>query len=128
MFHILKLVAQVLLSPHHIVDKASCRTFLIELVLLVKTFAAKTETKLDDVLLKHVDIILNNDALFDYVYQLIAAQLQTDEILFESADEGTIVGLVENAATAESPESIDPVVVISLITQIISFMNRIKNR
>jgi hypothetical protein len=130
MFQILKLASQVLLNPYKIVDKASCRTFLIEFVLLVRTFAAKSETQLDDAMLKVIEIILNNDALFDYVFQLISDQFQTNEILFESADEKTIVELIEKIELTEIqfPEAINPVLVISLISQIISIINIVKNK
>jgi hypothetical protein len=128
MFHLLTLATRILLSPYKITDKASWRTFLFRFISLVKTRAAETRTKIDDVFLNHVEFIVRNDALFDYIYRVIFEQFQTEEIPFESAEEKTIVKLIENAPTTESPEAIDPVVIVSLITQIISFINTIKNR
>ena len=128
MFHLLKIAIQTLMSPYNIADKASWRTFLFRLISLVKTRVAETDTKIDDAFLKHIEFVLRSDALFDYIYGVISDQLQTEGTLFESVEEEVIVGLLENGATAESPEAIDPVVIISLITQIVSFINRIKNR
>jgi len=130
MFHLLKLIAPVLLSHYNIVDQKSCRTFLLELVLLGKSFALKADTKLDDADLKHTEFVLNDDALFDYVYGLIAEQLRTEEILFESVDDAIIIALVENkmSENPESPEAINPAVIISFITQIISIINTIKHK
>ena len=105
-----------------------------------KPLAAKTETRLVGKILKHLEFVLNNDALFDYVYRLIADQLQTEEILFESAVEETILklckqgqnhpeGLRTNRTHKEdNPEVINPVLIISLVTQIISIINTIKNK
>ena len=130
MFHLLKSTIQVLLNHYHVGDKNSCRSFLLERVLLIKSFALKTETKLDDTLLKYIEIILNNDVVFDYVYFLIMNHLQTDEILFESVNESAIVEVIEKSApgTAEFPEAVNPAVIISLITQIVSIINTIKNK
>jgi len=130
MFHLLTLATRVLLSPHNITDKPSCRSFLAGLIVLVKTFATRINTKLDDTLLMHIEFVLNDSVLFDYVHGVIAEQLQTEEILFESAEKETIIELVEQAAAydAESPEAIDPVVIFSIITQIVSFINNIKNK
>ena len=130
MFHLLKFAVEVLLKPYRIIDKDSCRAFLVELVLRIKTSAMKTETKLDDAILKHIELVLNNNALFEYVYRLIFDQLQTSEILFESVDEEAIAGLVESTVLKEppSPEAIDPVLIISLVTQIMTIINTLKNR
>ena len=125
MFHFLTLAFQEILRQYNIVDKDSCRTFLRDLVLLVQTRASETGITFDEATLKHVMFTLNNDALFDYSYRLIADQLQTEEILFESADEETIAGFAEDAA-ANTPETIDPVLIVSLVTQIISIINTIK--
>lgn len=133
MFHFLKLVAWVLVNPRvpanpRNIDKDSCRAFLLDLVVQLKSLAAKTSTKLDDAFLKQVEFIVSNTALFDYVYRLIADQLQTEEILFEEADDETIVELVGSAASnnTKTPEAVDPVVIVSLISQIISVINAIK--
>ena len=130
MFTLLKLATLVLLKSRQISDEHSLRQFLRELVSLTKSLAEETQTQIDDMLLKPVEFIVNNDALFAYVYQLLFEQLQTHEILLESADERMIVELVENRVSSdtETPEAIDPVVIVSLITQIISFINTIKNK
>jgi len=106
-----------------------------------KPLAAKTETRLVGKILKHLEFVLNNSALFDYLYRLIADQLQTEEILFESAVEETILelckqpenqnpkGLRANRTCKEgNPEVINPVLIISLVTQIISIINTLKNK
>jgi len=124
MFDLLKLTMLVFLKPQKINDEKSCRAFLRELILLVKSLAMETETQIDDVLLNGVEFIVNNDALFAYVYQLILEQCQTPDILFESADEDTITKLVES----QSPEAIDPIAILSIVTQIISFINTLKNK
>ena len=123
---LLTLTAQVLLDVHRITDAASCRAFLNELMLFVRARAMATETQLDDTQMHGIMFVLNNDGLFRYVYRLIDEQFQTPEILFESADTATITGLVEDAAT-QNTKSIDPVVIISLVSQIISFINSIKD-
>jgi len=124
MFPLLTLTAQVLLNLQKITDKASWQVFLNEIVALVKTRAAETKTKLDETELRHIEFTLNNHAMFDCVYRLIAEQLQTPEILFESADEEALLESVEKATPA--PEAIDPVLIVSLVSQIISLINTIK--
>jgi hypothetical protein len=125
MFHLLTLTSQVLLNMHKITDAASCRTFLKEIVSLVKVRAAETKTPLDDVLLNGIEFVLNNDRLFRLVYDLVREQFQTPEILFESAENNAVAECVSEAA-ANNPEIVDPVVIISLISQIISLINTIK--
>jgi len=89
--------------------------------------AEKTKTEIDDKLLLQLEYILKNDVLFDYFYKLIADQFATDEILFAEADESEVTALVEQSVTEPLPEAINPVVIISLVTQIISLINAIKN-
>jgi hypothetical protein len=130
MFNFLKLAAMVTLKPVKLDDPESCKKFLIDLIRNIKPLAAKSDTQLDDIVLKYVEYVLNNDALFDYVYKLLFDQLSTDDILFESADEDTIFELCENTvpSTTEYPESLNPIVIVSLISQIISIINAIKNK
>jgi hypothetical protein len=130
MFQLLKIAAQFVLSPYQIADKASWRAFLLDLVVFAKSYIKTTNTKLADSLLQHVEFIVNNDALFDYIYRLIDCQLQTEEVLFESIDENIITELLENTLSSDtkSPEAIDPIVIITLISRILSFINAIKNK
>jgi len=129
MFTLFTLVAQVLANAHKLTDADSWRNALKEFVLLIRTRARDTKTKtgLDNAPLKEIEFVLNNDDLFRHVYRTIAEQLQTEEILFESVDEEIVTLLVEDAA-AKNPEVIDPVVIISLISQIVSIINAIKVR
>ena len=94
---------------------------------LIRARAAKTKTQLNLALMRNIEFVLNNDALFTSIYRKIAEQLQTPEILFESADDESIVKLVDDAKE-QSPEAIDPIVIISLVSQIISVINAIKAR
>jgi len=130
MFHFLTLAAQVILKSYNLNDKDSYKRFLLDLLELVRPMAKKTGIKLDDSLLKQLEFILNNDLLFDYVYKLVFQQLQSEEILLESVDEGTILELCENTVpdNTEYPEAINPIVIVSLVSQIISIINAIKNR
>ena len=130
MFSLLKIATRILLSPYKIGDKGSLQTFLLRLIARIKFHAEETNTNIDETFLRHVDFMLRDGVLFDYAYGVICDQLQTEEILFESAAEETIIKLVEDAAAnrPESPETINPVVIVSLITRIISFINTIKNR
>ena len=130
MYHFLTLAAQVLLERFKITDEASCRTFLSEFISLIRSRAAETKVQLNPVLMRHVEFILNNNALFTYIYRKISEQLQTPEVLFESADEEGIIGLVGDVASnnPKSAKAIDPVVIISLVSQIISVINAIKTR
>jgi len=130
MFHLFTLAARMIMNPYKIIDKRTCRTFLLRLIAIIQSRAAETDTKIDDRLLKHLEFMVTNNALFDYIYSVIFEQLQTEEILFESAEEETIIKLVENAAVkeAESLEAVDPVVIISIISRIISLINAIKNK
>ena len=107
-----------------------------------KPLATKKESKLVGKILKHLEFVLNNDALFDYVYRLIADQLQMEEILFESAVEETILELCKQPENQnhpeglranrtrkkDNPEVINPALIISLVTQIISIINALKNK
>jgi len=124
MFPLIRLALQFGLNQHLLNDKASCRKFLLNLVAVLKPMAEKTKTEIDDKLLLQLEYILKNDVLFDYFYKLIADQFATDEILFAEADESEVTALVEQAPL---PEAINPVVIISLVTQIISLINAIKN-
>jgi hypothetical protein len=130
MFHLLKFVAGVLLKPYNITDSESCRKFLHDLVLRIKPYVTESRTKIDDVLLKHIEFILNNDALFRYVHRLISNQLQTEEILVEAMDETVIAERIENTApeNTNSPEAINLVEIVSLIGKIVSIINAIKSR
>lgn len=130
MFHFLKLAAKVLLKQYNLTDKDSCKKFLLDLVGLIVPLARENGLKIDDTFLKHLQFVLNNDALFGYVYNLIRDQLRTSEIVFESADEDTILELCENTVPdhTEYPEAINPIVIVSLVSQIISIINAIKNR
>ena len=130
MFNISKLAALAALKPYNLTDKDSYKKFLSDLVALVQPLAQKNGVKLDNTYWKHLEFILSNDFLFNYVYTQAFHQLQTKEILFESADENTILELCENAVpnNTESPELISPIVIISVISQIISVINAIKNR
>jgi len=127
MFTLLTLAAQVLANAHKLTDADSWRNALKEFVLLIRTRVMNTQTGLDDAPLKEIEFVLNNDDLFRHVYRTIAEQFQTEEILFESVDEDIVTLLVEDAAT-KNPEVIDPVVILSLITQIVSMINAIKVR
>ena len=129
MFTLLTLVAQVLANAHQLTDADSWRNALKEFVLLIRTRAMdiRTKTGLDDAPLMEIEFVLNNDDLFRHVYRTVAEQLQTEEIMFESVDEEIVTLLVEDAA-AKNPEVIDPVVIVSLITQIVSIINAIKAR
>ena len=129
MFHLLTLAARMIMNPYKIINKRTCRAFLLRLIALVQSRAAETDTKIDDLLLKHIEFMVTNNALFDYIYSVISEQLQTEEILFESAEDKTIIELVEDAAAdTESPEAVDPVVIISIVTRIITLINTLKNK
>ena len=123
MFPLIRLAMQVILQPQSLGDKDSCRKFLTNLLALVKPLAAQTKTELDDRLLQQLEYILKTDALFDYFYKLIADQFATNEIIFEGINESEVTAIVEQSA----PEAINPILIVSLITQIISLINAIKN-
>ena len=125
MFTLFTLVAQVLANAHKLTDADSWRAFLKEHILFIRTRAKDTDPQLNDVRLNDIEFVLNDDGLFEYAYGRIVDQCQTPEILVESADEDAIIGLVEKA-TENNPEVVDPVVIVSLITQIISVINAIK--
>jgi len=104
-------------------DKPSCKKFLTDLLALVKPLTAQTKTDLDDRLLQQLEYILKTDALFDYFYKLISDQFATDEIIFEEANEAEVFAIVEQSAAAEPlSEVINPVLIVSLVTQIISLI------
>ena len=124
MFPLLTLATQVLANAHNLTDKDSWRNFLKELAFLIRTRAMESKIRLDETELKHIEFTLNNHAMFDCVYRLIAEQLQTPEILFESADDDALLESIENAMP--TPEAIDPILIVSLVSQIISLINTIK--
>ena len=125
MFNLFTLTSQVLANAHQLTDEASWRAFLKEIVLLARTRATETKTQLDDALVNSVLFVLNSNVLFGYVYRLIGEQCQTKEVLLESVNEDTVAGLVGDAI-AKNPEIVDPVVIVSLISQIVSIINVIK--
>jgi hypothetical protein len=130
MFNLLKTTGLVLFKYQKITDENSCRSFLRELIALVKPIAAKTTTQADDALLQCVEFIVNNDVMFSYAYRLLFDQFQTQEILFESADENTIAKMFESGTSnkADLPEGVNVVAIVSLMTKIISFINTLKTR
>ena len=125
MFPLIRLALQVVLKPNSLGDKDSCKKFLLNLLALVKPLATQTKTELDDKILQHLEYILKTDAIFEYFYKLIADQFATNEIIFEEANESEVLAIVEQ--TAESaPEAINPVLIVSLVAQIISLINALK--
>ena len=100
---------------------------MTNLFAIVKPLAAHTKTELDDKILQHLEYILKTDALFDYFYKLISDQLSTDAVIFEEVNETEVVSLVEQSASEPLPEAINPLLIVSLVTQIISLINAIKN-
>ena len=125
MFPLIRLALQVAFNPNSLGDKASCKKFLTNLLALIKPLAAQTKTDLDDKILQHLEYILKTDALFDYFFKLISDQFAANEIIFEDVNESEVTALVEQ--TAEPlPEAINPVLIISLVTQIISLINALK--
>jgi hypothetical protein len=107
-------------------DITSCKKFLTDLLALVKPLAAQTKTELDDKIIQHLEYILKTDALFEYFYKLIADQFATDEIIFEEANESEVIALVEQSSSEALPEAINPILIVSLVTQIIALINAIK--
>jgi len=130
MFQLLKLAIRVLSNHQNLADKESCRALLLDFISRIKSFAQESENQLDDVIIKHIECILQNDALFEYTYCQFCDNLQTEDILFESAEENRVVELLENtmANNHAVPESFDPIVIVSLIGRIVSFINTIKQR
>jgi len=130
MFHLLKLAAGALVNPYNIADSESCRQFLGNLVLRIKPLVTESRTKIDDGLLKHIEFILNNEALFRYVHRLISEQLQAEEILVATADETILAELVKNTApgNTETTGAINLIEIVSLIGKIVSIINAIKTR
>jgi hypothetical protein len=131
MFTLMKLALQVVFKPYSLGEKASCRKFLENVLTLVKPMAKANNISMDDAIIVQVERILASDALFDYFYQLIADQFSTNEVLFESADEETVITLCENVNSARQtgenlPESVNPILVISIATQLISLINALK--
>lgn len=125
MFKIIRLVMQVAFKPYSLGDKASCKKFIENLLALIKPMAAANNVTLDDTIIAHIEKILASDALFEYFFDLIANQLQSEELIFESADEEAITALCITS-NETMPETVNPLVVISLVTQIISLINAIK--
>jgi len=127
MLQILRLAFQVFCRPYDLGDKGSCRKFLENLLPLMKTLAEKTTTDIDDRILRHLEYILKNDVLYDYFYELISGMMGTNEIILKNGLEEEVTAIVEDAAAhGEMPEAISPIVIISLITQVISLINMIK--
>ncbi|MCL2349018.1 MAG: hypothetical protein FWC50_12265 [Planctomycetaceae bacterium] len=126
MFQLIRLAMQVFLKPYSLGDKASCKKFLENLIALVKPLTAQTKTDLDDRILQHLEYILKNDALFDWFYKLIADQFSTSEIVFEGVNDAELIAIVEQSSPEPMPEMINPILIVSLVTQIISLINAIK--
>jgi len=126
MFPLIRLAMQVFLKPYSLGDKASCKKFLENLIALVKPLVAQTKTVLDDRILQHLEYILKTDALFDWFYKLIADQFSTSEIVFEDVNDAELIAIVEQSSPEPMPEMISPVLIVSLVMQIISLINAIK--
>jgi len=126
MFKLIRLAMQVFLKPYSLGDKASCKKFLENLIALVKPLVTQTKTDLDDKILQHLEYILKTDALFDWFYKLIFDQLSTESVVFEDVNEAELVSIVKQSSPEPMPEMINPVLIVSLVMQIISLINAIK--
>ena len=126
MFPLIRLALQAIVKPYSLGDQASCKKFLENLLALVQPLAAQTKTELDDKIIQHLEYILKTDALFDYFYKLISDQFSTNAIIFEDVNESEVITLVEQASPEPLPEAISPVLILSLVTQIISLINALK--
>jgi hypothetical protein len=131
MFTLIKLAFQVVFKPYSLNDKTSCKKFIENILTLIKPLAAANKITIDETLLNQLEKILANDALFDYFFDLVKDQISNNDVLFESADESAIVSLCETSKARTQmgenmPEAINPIVVISLVTQMISLINAMK--
>jgi hypothetical protein len=99
--------------------------FIENILSLIKPMAADNNVTIDDTIIAHIEKIHANDTLFDYFFDLTVNQLQTEAPIFESADEGAITVLCETS-NKMMPEAVNPLVIISLVTQIISLINALK--
>ena len=126
MFKILRIAFQVVFKPYSLNDKATCKKFVENILALIKPLAAQSKTEIDDSIIQHLEYILKTDTLFDWFYQLVIDQFSTDEVVFESVDDSFVVEAL-NASQEQEPEAISPIVIVSLVTQIISLINAIKN-
>jgi len=124
MFPLIRLALQVVLKTNFLGNKDSCKKFLLNLLALVKPLAVQTKTTLDDKIVQHLEYILKTDAFFDWFYKLISDQFATNEIIFEEVNESEVTAIVQTAEPL--PEAISPILIISLVTQIISLINAIK--
>jgi hypothetical protein len=125
MFPLIRFALQAFLKPYSLSDKTSCKRFLENLLALVKPMAAQTKTELDDRILQHLEYILKTDVLFDWFYKLISDQFATNEIIFEDANESEILVIFEQVAEP-LPEAINPLLIVSLVMQVISLINSLK--
>ncbi len=125
MFKLLQLAFQVVFKPYSLGDKASCKKFIENVLALVKPMAANNNITLDETIIAHIEKILANETLFAYFFDLIVSHLQIEEPVFESADNEAITALCETA-NETMPEAISPVIIISLVTQIVSLINAMK--
>jgi hypothetical protein len=126
MFTLMKLALQVVFKPYSLGEKAPCRKFLENVLTLVKPMAAQTKTDLDDRILRQIEYILENDALFGYFYKLISDQFATGEIVFGDVNESEVTALIEQSPPEALPEAVSPILIVSLVTQIISLINAVK--
>jgi hypothetical protein len=125
MFKIIQLALQVVFKPYMLSDKASCKKFIENILSLVKPIAGQSKTEIDDKIVQHLEYILKTEALFDWFYQLVVDQFSTEEVIFESVDDSFVVETL-NSSNEPVPEAISPIVIISLVTQIISLINALK--
>lgn len=126
MFQLIRLALQVVFKPYSLTDKTSCKKFIENILALVKPLAAQTKTELDDKLIQHLEYILQTDTLFDWFYKILVEQFSSDDVVFEDVAESEVVALLEQAAPEPMPEAISPLVIVSLVTQVISLINAIK--
>lgn len=125
MFQIIRFALQICLKQYSLGDKASCRKFVENLLKLIKPAATASKTKIDDKIIAHLETIVKNDVLFDYFYNLIRDHFESEVVLFESPDESAIALLCEKAAK-DSPQTINPMIIVALVSQIIALVNSLK--
>lgn len=125
MFQIIKLALQVFMKPYSLGDKDSCRKFLENILALVKPAVLASKTEVDEKIIVHLETIVKNDMLFEYFYNLVRDQFESDVVLFETPDESSL-SLLCHEASKESPESISILSIVAFVTQIIELINILK--
>lgn len=102
-------------------DKEAVQTWLLKLCEIASLLTERTPTPADDAVLAFLERSIANPALFDPIYDLLAALLAGD-------GESQKVGLTPPLAAEAEKAGIDPLTIVAVIEAVVGLIKLIRER